>query len=72
MWPTWALHGRRLGLYHGGWMAAASITVWQQKKAQLKALGVTLDGEADHRIGCSLYCRHPNGNENELYVDNPD
>ena len=43
-------------------------TVYQR----LNELGYPVEGLSDHTISHSLYLRDPDGNEVELYVDNPD
>ena len=39
---------------------------------RLGELGYQVDGLSDHTISQSIYLRDPDGNEIELYVDNPD
>lgn len=64
--------GRRLGLYHLGVKIGDSLAELADAKKQLEAAGVAIDGESDHTVTWSLYIRDPDGNELELYCDNPD
>jgi catechol 2,3-dioxygenase len=65
------LHGKRLGLYHVAWKVGDAIDDLRHAYARLQAAGVVIDGMADHTISQSLYLRDPDGNEIEVYVDNP-
>lgn len=65
------LQGRRLGLYHIGWKIGESLAELKQKREALQQMQIELDGEADHTVSYSLYLRDPDGNELELFVDNP-
>jgi len=65
------LAGRRLGLYHVGWKVGDSLDVLRQARDRLLAAGVEIDGVSDHTVSQSLYLRDPDGNEVELFVDNP-
>ncbi len=64
--------GRRLGLYHLGIKVGDSLDELREAKAALEAAGVPIDGMSDHTATWSLYLRDPDGNEIELYCDNPD
>ncbi len=64
--------GRRIGLYHLGIKIGDSLDELRAAKAELEAAGVTIDGMSDHTVTWSLYLRDPDGNEIELYCDNPD
>ena len=66
------LQGRRIGLYHVGWKIGESLDVLQAKYHQLLELDYPIDGASDHVVSQSLYLRDPDGNEVELFVDNPD
>lgn len=66
-----ALQGRRLGLYHVGWKVGDSVEVLKEVYQRIIEKGIELDGMSDHTVSQSLYCRDPDGNEIELYVDNP-
>ncbi len=66
------LQGKRVGLYHVGWKVGDSMTELKAVYKQLDELGYPVEGLSDHTISQSLYLRDPDGNEVELYVDNPD
>jgi catechol 2,3-dioxygenase len=66
------LLGRRVGLYHAGWKIGDSIDQLQDCYRRIDELGYAIDGLSDHTISQSIYLRDPDGNEVELYVDNPD
>lgn len=65
------LTGRRLGLYHVGWKVGDSLDALREALRRAEAFGCTIDGLSDHTVSRSLYLRDPDGNEVELYVDNP-
>jgi catechol 2,3-dioxygenase len=65
------LHGRRLGLYHVAWKVGDDIAALRAAYRRLQELGVTINGMADHTISQSLYLQDPDGNEVEVYVDDP-
>lgn len=65
------LAGRRIGLYHIGWKIGDDLAQLQALYDRLRALGHPIDGMADHTVSQSLYLRDPDGNELELYVDDP-
>jgi catechol 2,3-dioxygenase len=66
------LHGRRVGLYHAGWKIGDSIDELKKFYNKLLELGYTPDGVSDHTVSQSIYLRDPDGNEVELFVDDPD
>jgi catechol 2,3-dioxygenase len=66
------LHGKRIGLYHTGWKIGDSIAELKACYNRLNQLGYDIDGLSDHTISQSIYLRDPDGNEVELYVDNPE
>jgi len=66
------LQGKRIGLYHVGWKIGDSIAALQAVYSKLGELGYPVDGLSDHTISQSIFLRDPDGNEIELYVDNPD
>jgi catechol 2,3-dioxygenase len=66
------LHGKRIGLYHVGWKIGDSIDVLKARYHRLGELGYSVEGVSDHTISQSIYLQDPDGNEVELYVDNPD
>lgn len=63
---------RRRGLYHIGIKIGNSKDELKAALAELQAAGVPIDGSADHNVSWSLYVRDPDGNEVELFCDNPD
>lgn len=63
--------GRRLGLYHLGIKVGDSLEKLADAKKELLDAGVTIKGESDHTVTWSLYVLDPDGNELELYCDNP-
>ena len=66
------VHGRRIGLYHVGWKVGDSIDELKSLYNKLNDNDYPIDGLSDHTISHSIYLRDPDGNEVELYVDNPD
>ena len=64
--------GRRIGLYHVGWKIGDSLDELKHAKQRAEVMGFPIQGLADHTISRSLYLRDPDGNEVELYVDDPD
>lgn len=67
-----AVQGRRRGLYHLGIKVGDSLDALRQAKQELESAGVPIDGMSDHTATWSLYVRDPDGNELEIYCDNPD
>ncbi len=65
------LHGRRIGLYHIGWKIGESLDELRAMRTLLEKAGVPIDGVSDHTVSQSLYVRDPDGNELELFVDDP-
>lgn len=65
-WP-----GRRIGLYHIGWKIGDGLALLKALHDWLQAAGYAIDGMADHTVSQGLYLRDPDGNELELYVDDP-
>lgn len=65
------LQGRRLGLYHTGWKLGEGLELLRAARARIEAAGLALDGLSDHNVSQSLYLRDPDGNEVELFVDDP-
>jgi catechol 2,3-dioxygenase len=66
------LQGKRIGLYHIGWQIGDNIETLKQKYVELQSLDYPIVGLADHTISQSIYLNDPDGNEIELFVDNPD
>lgn len=68
---TGPLLGKRIGLYHVGWKIGESMDELKRAYHRLIELGIDVDGISDHTISQSIYLKDPDGNELELYVDNP-
>ena len=64
--------GRRVGLYHLGIKVGDSMDELRKAKQALDDAGVAIEGMSDHTATWSLYLRDPDGNELEIYCDNPD
>jgi catechol 2,3-dioxygenase len=67
-----ALGPRRRGLYPVGIKVGDSLQELREARDELLAAGVPIDGASDHTATWSLYVRDPDGNEVELYCDNPE
>ena len=65
------LTGKRIGLYHVGWKVGESLEDLRQARTRILQQGFSIDGQSDHTVSQSLYLRDPDGNEIELFVDNP-
>ena len=65
------LTGRRIGLYHVAWKVGESLQALRQVRDRVIENGYTVDGLSDHTVSQSIYLRDPDGNEVELYVDDP-
>ncbi len=65
------LQGKRIGLYHVGWNVGDSLATLKALYEKLRAMDYPVDGLSDHTISQSIYLRDPDGNELELYVDDP-
>jgi catechol 2,3-dioxygenase len=66
------MHGKRIGLYHVGWKVGESLEELKALYKRILELGYDIDGLSNHTISQSIYLRDPDGNEVELYVDDPD
>lgn len=66
------LQGKRIGLYHTGWKVGEDLATLQRVRQRVEKAGFVIDNMADHTVSQSLYLHDPDGNEVELYVDNPD
>ena len=65
------LAGRRIGLYHIGWKIGDDLETLRLMRDRLTAANYSIDGMSDHTVSQSIYLRDPDGNEVELFVDNP-
>ena len=66
------LQGKRLGLYHSGWKIGDDITILKDTYHKLMRMNHPVQGLSDHTISQSIYLQDPDGNEVELYVDDPE
>lgn len=64
-------NGVRRGLYHIGIKIGESLAELRQAKDEVEQAGVPIVGMSDHTVSQSLYVLDPDGNEVELYVDDP-
>jgi catechol 2,3-dioxygenase len=62
---------KRIGLYHVGWKIGSELAELKQARDRILELGYQIDGLSDHTVSQSIYLRDPDGNEVELFVDNP-
>ena len=65
------LRGQRVGLYHVGWKVGDSLDELRAARDRVLRLGQHIEGTSDHTVSQSIYLRDPDGNEVELYVDDP-
>lgn len=65
------LQGRRIGLYHVGWKVGDNLDDLRRARDRVHAHGHDIEGMSDHTVSQSLYLRDPDGNEIELFVDDP-
>ncbi len=63
--------GMRRGFYHIGIKVGDSLEELRTAKKELAENGITISGMSDHTVSQSLYLHDPDGNEVELYVDDP-
>jgi len=63
--------GHRVGLYHIGWKVGESLDELKRVRERILENGYDIDGQSDHTVSQSLYLRDPDGNEVELFVDDP-
>lgn len=66
------LQDKRIGLYHVGWKIGESLDTLKTLAKHIRQSGYQIDSISDHTISQSIYLRDPDGNELELFVDNPD
>ncbi len=65
------LTGRRIGLYHVAFKVGESLDALRAARDRVHDSGYELSGQSDHTVSQSLYLRDPDGNEVELFVDDP-
>ncbi len=63
--------GHRLGLYHIGIKVGDSLDELRAVRDELIQAGISISGMSDHTVSQSIYLEDPDGNEVELYVDDP-
>ena len=63
--------GHRLGLYHIGIKVGDSLDELQAVRDELTSVGIEISGMSDHTVSKSIYLEDPDGNEVELYIDDP-
>ncbi len=68
---TGPLTGKRIGLYHVGWKIGSTLDELKQARDRIIELGYMIEGLSDHTVSQSIYLQDPDGNEVELFVDNP-
>ena len=64
--------GPRRGFYHAGFKIGDSLDELKKAYRELYSAGIQVKGMSDHTISKSIYLHDPDGNEIELYVDDPD
>jgi catechol 2,3-dioxygenase len=69
---TGPLAGKRIGLYHIGWKIGTGLQALRQARDSIVEQGYQIDGLSAHTVSQSIYLRDPDGNEVELFVDNPE
>lgn len=65
------LSGRRIGLYHVAFKVGEDLDALRSARDRVLGNGHVLTGKSDHTVSQSLYLRDPDGNEVELFVDDP-
>lgn len=65
------LSGRRIGLYHVAFKVGEDLDALRAARDRVLDNGHVLTGQSDHTVSQSLYLRDPDGNEVELFVDDP-
>ena len=63
--------GRRIGFYHAAFKIGDSIDELKSAYKDLIKYGVDIIGTSVHTVSKSLYLLDPDGNEIELYIDDP-
>ena len=64
--------GTKIGFYHAAFKIGNSIDELKDAYDKLNKLGVHIVGTSDHTVSKSIYLLDPDGNEIELYIDDPD
>ena len=63
--------GHRIGLYHIGIKVGDALDELRAVRDELIEAGINISGLSDHTVSQSIYLEDPDGNEVELYVDDP-
>ncbi len=65
------LSGRRIGLYHVAFKVGEALDALRGARNRVLENGHVLTGQSDHTVSQSIYLHDPDGNEVELFVDDP-
>ena len=63
--------GKRIGFYHAAFKIGDTIDELKSAYKDLLKYGVDIIGTSDHIVSKSIYLLDPDGNEIELYIDDP-
>ena len=63
--------GKRIGFYHAAFKIGDTIDELKSAYKDLLKDGVDIIGTSDHTVSKSIYLLDPDGNEIELYIDDP-
>ena len=63
--------GKRIGFYHAAFKIGDTIDELKSAYKDLLKCGVDIIGTSDHTVSKSIYLLDPDGNEIELYIDDP-
>ena len=63
--------GKRIGFYHAAFKIGDTIDELKSAYKDLIKYGVDIIGTSDHIVSKSIYLLDPDGNEIELYIDDP-
>ena len=58
-------------MYHIGIKVGDSLDELQAVRDELTSVGIEISGMSDHTVSKSIYLEDPDGNEVELYIDDP-
>ena len=61
-----------IGTYHVAWKIGDDLRALADMKQKLAGMNYPADAVSDHTVSQSLYLHDPDGNQVEIYVDNPD
>ena len=63
--------GHRIGFYHAAFKIGDTLDELKSAYHALQSAGVNITGLSDHTVSKSIYLTDPDGNEIELYIDDP-